>query len=102
MRAGIRIKLKRRHIGPRGRGVITGRVIVDGFPADGVRVEVFAIGTKNRSGGTVKTDGTGRFRWSYRFDRVPRGTVALFVKVLRDRDMPALESRSNIVRQHIG
>ena len=103
VRAGVHIKLKRKRIASRGTGIITGRVIVDGFPASGVRVEAFAIGTRgNHSGGTVKTDSSGRFRWKYRYDRVAHGTVALFFKVHRDPAMPALDGRSNVVRQRIG
>ncbi|MDQ8046308.1 MAG: hypothetical protein AAGC46_09960, partial [Solirubrobacteraceae bacterium] len=103
VRAGVTIKLQRKHIPSHGKGIITGRVLVDGFPASGVRVEVFAIGTHgNQSGGTVRTNGTGHFKWSYRYTRVAHGAVALFVKVHRDPDMPALDGRSNIVRQRIG
>ena len=103
VRAGVHIKLKRKRIASRGTGIITGRVIVDGFPASGVRVEAFAISTRgNHSGGTVKTDSSGRFRWKYRYDRVAHGTVALFFKVHRDHAMPALDGRSNVVRQRIG
>ncbi len=103
VRAGVHIKLKRKRIGSFGTGIITGRVLVDGFPASGVRVEAFAIGRrKHQSGGTVRTDGNGRFRWKYRYDRVAHGTVALYFKVHRDPAMPALDGRSNIVRQRIG
>jgi hypothetical protein len=103
VRAGISIKLKRPRIRARGTGVLTGRVVVDGLPTTGIRVEIHSRGARGRDLviGTAKTDGNGRFKWSHRFD-ASYGFVPLSVKVLSDRDMPALGSRSRQVRLLIG
>lgn len=103
VRAGVSIKLRRRHVGPFGTGVLTGRVQVDGIPSSGVYVEIHSRNARGRDLviDTVKTDGNGRFRWKRRFD-ARYGYVPLSARVLADRDMPAIPGRSRQVRLLIG
>jgi 5-hydroxyisourate hydrolase-like protein (transthyretin family) len=102
VRAGVNVKLARRHIPPQGRGVLRGRVLVDGFPTDGVWVEIrTTVRGRDQVIGTARTDAAGRFRWSHKF-AAKFGYVPLRVRVRGDRNMPALPSTSRTVRLLIG
>lgn len=102
VRAGVSAKLARRHIPAQGRGVLRGRVLVDGFPTDGVWVEIrTTVRGHDQVIGTARTDAAGRFRWSHKF-AAKFGYVPLRVRVRGDRNMPALPSTSRTVRLLIG
>ncbi|MEH3054101.1 MAG: hypothetical protein PGN13_08875 [Patulibacter minatonensis] len=102
VQAAIALQLASARVPARGTATATGTVRFDGIPAGGVVVEIRArSGSRWLSGGAVRTDARGRFRWKHRFG-IARGTYALQARMLRDPTLPALPGASRLVTIKVG
>lgn len=75
----LSVKPSKRRVKPRGKLTLSGRLTGAGAARSGAPVEIdVKVNGRWRAVGVVETNGTGTYRWKYRFSRVKQPTRFIF------------------------